>query len=214
MIKNTANGMIYIGQTKRSIQKRWYDHVSDSKKKNGDNFYYHCPLYEAIREYGANSFEIHVLEDNIPNELLDEKERYYIEKYHSCVSDPECCGYNIMLGGKNNSRMYDYKTDNISAMHKSGVTMREISEQYNIDRRTVYDILHREKTYDKSIVKSNMDSIKKGVIQIDPYTGEVVNVFKSRCEAARFIGASNHSKISEAANGKRHVAYGYIWKNC
>ena len=214
MITNTVNGMIYIGQTKRSIQRRWYDHVADSTKKNRNDFYYHCPLYEAIREYGADQFNICVIEDNVPDELLDDKERYYIDKYHSCVSDPECCGYNVMVGGRKNSKMSNYDIDAISSMHKSGETMIEIAERFGISRRTVYDILHHEGTYDKSIIKTNMESIKRGVAQIDPNTGKIINVFKSRSEAARFVGACNHSKICDAANGKIRLAYGYIWKNC
>lgn len=52
------------------------------------------PLYNAIRKYGKDSFSISILEDDIPQELLDEKEIYYIDKYSTFRE-----GYNNTVGG-------------------------------------------------------------------------------------------------------------------
>lgn len=212
-ITNKDNGMIYIGQTRRSLSRRWTEHCYDSNRKENGLWKYNYPLYEAIRKFGKETFSIELLEE-VDDLFADDCERKYIQYYHSAISDPNCHGYNMMIGGRKNSQMLKYNSDVIVSMHNDGNTMREIAEQNHINRRTVYDVLHRKEAYDSDIVHKNMESIKRGVVQIDPDTKEILNIFESRCAAARAVGAKNHCHISEAANGKKEMAHGYIWENC
>lgn len=51
----------------------------------------------------------------------------------------------------------------------------------------------------------------KRIYQIDPTTGEVLNVFDCLALAVEHIGRGSSGSLSECANGKRKTAYGYKW---
>lgn len=88
-ISNSINNKKYIGQTHYSIEKRWQEHRYDSHK----NRYVNRPLYNAIQKYGIKYFFIEQIEE-VPNEKLNERERYWIEYYDSYNN-----GYNATKGG-------------------------------------------------------------------------------------------------------------------
>ena len=54
-----------------------------------------CPIHRAIRKYGIENFTSEILEKNIPENLLDIREEYYIQKYDTFYQ-----GYNATLGGQ------------------------------------------------------------------------------------------------------------------
>lgn len=92
--KNKINGKIYIGQTKLSLEKRHQRHIKSMKDEN-ENTYFH----RALRKYGIDNFELTVIEDEVPIELLDEKEIYYIKHFDSFYTSNK--GYNMTKGGVN-----------------------------------------------------------------------------------------------------------------
>lgn len=61
-------------------------------------------------------------------------------------------------------------------------------------------------------IEKNMKSAKKKVSQIDIISKEVVAIFESTHEAARKMGRSDGSHISEVCNGIHETAYGFKWK--
>ena len=89
-ITNKINNKSYIGQTTQTLEKRWKKHLSQLN----DNTYFH----RAIKKYGANNFLKEILEDNIFNEKLDEREIYWIAKEGTYIDNG---GYNLTVGGKN-----------------------------------------------------------------------------------------------------------------
>ena len=94
IIKNNINNKVYVGQTIQGYKNRFWGHKHESKSIDR-------PLYRAFRKYGIENFHVELLEDNIPYELLDEREVYWIE-YYDCVNPK---GYNISLGG------FNYRTE-------------------------------------------------------------------------------------------------------
>ena len=86
-IINDINDKVYIGQTIQPLIKRWQSHIKDSKKV--DTYF-----YRAIRKYGIEHFLIEPIEKNIPNESLNDRERYWIQFYDSYHN-----GYNSTEGG-------------------------------------------------------------------------------------------------------------------
>ena len=90
-IKNKLNGKMYIGQTIHTLKYRMYRHVQKVKQNNP------CKLYQAIRKYGWENFEINVLCECSSKDELDEKETYYINYYDTYKN-----GYNMTLGGDSN----------------------------------------------------------------------------------------------------------------
>ena len=83
------DGKVYIGQTITGCtNRRW---------SNG-NGYKSQPVYKAIMRYGWDNIEHEIIEDGIPAELIDEREKYYIDLYDSFKN-----GYNS-LGTETKSR--------------------------------------------------------------------------------------------------------------
>lgn len=70
-ITNKINGKVYIGKTLNSIQKRWREHLIDSKKRRCEK----RPLYSAINKYGEENFEIEQIEE-CSHDILNERECY------------------------------------------------------------------------------------------------------------------------------------------
>lgn len=86
-IENKINGKFYIGKTSKTIDERWKRHKYDCNCKK-DN----TRLYNALRKYGYENFEIYVFEMlNEDHPRLNDRERYWIE-----VLEPE---YNMTKGG-------------------------------------------------------------------------------------------------------------------
>ena len=88
IIKNNVNDKVYIGQTIQGYKNRFYAHKHETKSIDR-------PLYRAFRKYGVDNFYVELLEDNIPYNMLDEREIYWID-YYDCVNPN---GYNISHGG-------------------------------------------------------------------------------------------------------------------
>lgn len=91
-ITNKINGKIYIGQSK-NIYKRWFSHKETRKREK----YKNVLLYKAMNKYGIENFDFEIIEI-CDEELLNEKEIFYIEKYGS-FSHGKNKGYNQTLGG-------------------------------------------------------------------------------------------------------------------
>lgn len=88
-ITNTITGKKYIGQTRRSIESRWKQHIKASTKV--DNY-----LYSAMRKYGIAAFTITELVSGIESvEELNNMERKFISEYNTFG-----LGYNLTDGGE------------------------------------------------------------------------------------------------------------------
>ena len=95
--KNTINGHMYIGQSVCNSTYVKYGRWGAYGQGYKANKYF----WNAIKKYGWENFEHGFFEDNIDNELLNEKEKYYIALYHTYQQDPEYQGgYNLTPGGE------------------------------------------------------------------------------------------------------------------
>ena len=86
ILKNKLNGKCYVGQTKKSFEKRFRQHQTS-------NSY----IGKALRKYGSENFEKLILE-NIDD--LNVKEVSCIQEYDSIYPN----GYNLTYGGQNGKR--------------------------------------------------------------------------------------------------------------
>lgn len=93
------NGKIYIGQTKRTPDARWKDHV-----KKAINFESNMHIYDEIRNNIDNldTFQMDIVEI-VDDNLLDEKEAFYIRQLNSLYPN----GLNIRQG-INLGKLYGY----------------------------------------------------------------------------------------------------------
>lgn len=85
-ITNLINGKVYIGQTNRP-HKRWIEH------KVRDTGY---PISNAIKKYGANSFEFKIIAITDQQSKIDECEKCFIKIFKANVKK---FGYNLTAGG-------------------------------------------------------------------------------------------------------------------
>ena len=82
-------GKRYVGQTTGCPDKRWKEHQKDAKNEAGFTF------HRAIRKYGANRFVSRVIENNIPEDQLAEREQHYINLWNTMAPN----GYNLREAG-------------------------------------------------------------------------------------------------------------------
>ena len=86
--RNLINHKVYIGKTKNTDNPnvRW---------SNG-NGYKHQPFYEDIIKYGWNNFEHIILEEDIPDNLIVQRENFWINYYNALNPN---IGYNQCYSG-------------------------------------------------------------------------------------------------------------------
>ena len=90
LIRNDVNDRVYVGQTKRSIEKRFQEHATATEANRG------CVLARAIQKYGADKFHVELLEEGFrTREELDAAEARYIEAFGCRAPN----GYNVAEGG-------------------------------------------------------------------------------------------------------------------
>jgi len=88
-ITNKENGLIYIGCTISSLDKRFKEHLSRCFSSN-----YKSKLYNSMKKYGQENFTIELIEECDFN-LIYETEKKYIDQYNSYNN-----GLNATIGGE------------------------------------------------------------------------------------------------------------------
>ena len=89
-IVNLINNKVYIGQTARTLEERYKEHLNHAKSHDRDGL-----LYKAMNKYGLENFKISMLEE-VDNNKLNEREIYYIALYKATQKR---FGYNMTEGG-------------------------------------------------------------------------------------------------------------------
>ena len=90
LLINKVNGHKYVGQTKRTVNTRWKQHIDEARRMSPK------PLHRAIRKHGAHQFMIKELCE-CPVEELDAKEQEFIERYGTFEDSAH---YNATSGGR------------------------------------------------------------------------------------------------------------------
>lgn len=189
IIRNDINSKVYIGQTFRSIEERWKEHLRSKCSKNES----HMLIKRAILKYGREHFTISKLEECDVSKL-NEREMYYIKLYNSYKE-----GYNMTIGGQESTKPLKLLNDEkeIISLYKEGFSLRTISKEYNVDKYTI-----------KHILEINNITIRK--VRVYKFTREdKLNILKdlntlSRKEILIKYNISA-SYLSQLINGKRRI---------
>ena len=196
-IYNDINNKIYIGKTNYLLEKRFQEHIRDSRKNQENR-----PLYNAMNKYGVEHFKIEQIEEcNV--QIADEREKYWIEFLQTFKY-----GYNATLGGDGKSYL-DYEL--IYATYLETNSVKETALIVSCDEKSVsiildiYGITKEDRIKNMALKKSNI------VAMIDKKTNKIIKVFNGTREAGRFLNKT-HQHIQEVCQGKRKSAYGYLWK--
>ena len=130
-ITNTLNDKVYIGQTIKTVQKRFTQHKNNSNKE----YFSQIVLYKAFNKYGIENFVCEEIEE-VPNDKLDEREKYWIEYYDSYFN-----GYNSTLGGRT-TQLYNWDTDDIIEKYMILKSARAVAKEIGCDHSTIDRILN------------------------------------------------------------------------
>lgn len=158
--KKSNQKIVYVGQSinleTRHKQHIYYDPFNINNKE------YDYPLSRGIRKYGAEEYELIILEDNLLQEQLNSREKYWIRFYDTCFN-----GYNQTIGGAYPAKpIFDEKTiDTVIEMLKDeSYSFQDIVDKTGVSMTHIYNINtgHRRKRDELiyPIRKSNVKGTK------------------------------------------------------
>lgn len=202
-ITNKINNKIYIGQTARDIDSRYYEH-----KKCAENTNTNQPLYNAMRKYGVEAFKVDLVEE-CDESMLNDREIYYIDKYDSYKN-----GYNATLGGDGRPTT-DYE-ELAKDFIATGQSMTAYAAEHGIKDTTIRNALRATDQLDeyKEIhPEYNPRFNTVAVNMLDKKTGKLIETFESISKALRFLDKDkDKGHIKAVCTGNRQTAYGYKWQ--
>ena len=209
-ITNTVNNKKYVGKTLHTVEKRFAEHKSDSKRRILER----RPLYKAMNKYGVDKFSILTLEEVDDNDLLEEREKYWIEKLNTYGR----FGYNATRGGDGKQRYNQRDWDEVIRLTKLGYNRENIIKLTGcginfITRVQKINHLSFHKTGARLIGRFSLD----GTQLLDSYVGSL-DAIKFLRESGIFNN-THHAKnksirysILRCCTGKLKSAYGFVWK--
>lgn len=181
-ITNKISGKCYIGQAV-DIRARLQDHVSSYKRGK------QVVLYEAIRKYGINNFEVTILviintfgktQDEIKKEL-NAQESFYINLYNSYKN-----GYNMTPGGDSGRLGFKHSEDTIKKLKEAHKNYKP-KRAFDVSRKTYcYDLLNKVFIEGESIA----DISHKTVVDYRSI-GQICNNINYK-QGGRFISAKRY----------------------
>lgn len=144
IIKNKINDKVYIGQTVQDVNTRFKQHLKPSITKTRGSY----KIYNAINKYGRDNFYFEILETNIPQNELDQKEIFYIEKHNSYKN-----GYNSNNGGNTRELCKIQDTAKLLKLFNANVSYNDIAKIFNVNKMTIQRTLHSLNKRKNRIVK-------------------------------------------------------------
>lgn len=205
-ITNDINDKVYVGKTEFSLEKRFREHCQDAIRRELEQ----RPLYSAMRKYGCDKFHISLIEEtDNPND----REVFWIQELNSYEM-----GYNATTGG-DGKKYLDY--EEIISMYQETQNCCEVARRLNVSPDSVRKILHANGIELKTSEDISRDNNTKHIEMINRKTKEVVQIFATYAEAARYVYQHNLSSsknikgiavhISGVCKGKRKTAYEHLW---
>ena len=181
IITNKNNDKVYIGQTSRTIEARWKEHLLSSQ----DEAKRHYKLYAAMNKYGVDSFSIGKIEQ-CESEKLNEREQYWINRFDSYAN-----GYNMTIGGDG---IQTVDTEKIQRLWDSGAAIVDISRETGYATSTVLQRLESHKTFSHEEAANRGVKLsakaKEKIIYVYNQNGEQIKKFSCAEDASEKIGES------------------------
>lgn len=208
LITNRVNGKRYVGVTCRGYLERFKEHIHDALSGST------LMLHSAIRKYGKENFDIILLETDITDDVICQREQYYINLYNTFYASG--IGYNMTQGGDGMSG-YKHTKEAKAKISKSleghvfpksrnlKIQSAMIGREYKPEWKKAlsesrlgrfkgvenpfYGKHHSDSTKNKV---SNANT-KHSVLQIDPVSHEVIQRFKNARCAGEWIVSNKYS---------------------
>ena len=190
-IINKINNKRYIGQTVKPVEKRFAQHKNNYTKP----YFSQLALYKAFNKYGIENFIFESIEE-VDNEHLDEREKYWIKYYNSYYD-----GYNSTIGGRL-VQLYDWDIDQIIDLYMQLRSARKVAAYLNCDHSTIDNILNSNKIprFTTGEQRGTTVIIKKGDIE---------KTFSSIVDCAKFLIENNYTQSKKINSVRTGIAEAY-----
>ena len=201
-ITNKINNKSYIGETTRTLQTRWNQHIKESfSQGHGYNYHLHC----AIRKYGIDNFSFEQIEE-CEDEMRFAREHYYIMFYNSLEPN----GYNLLVSGTGSVKV---PIEAILESWEEGLNTVEIGNKLGLHRQTVADHLKANNISQEEIMerqgKRTSERCSMPVLQYT-LTGEFIQEWPSASSVSK--EGFSQSMVSSVCRQMQITAHNYIWK--
>jgi hypothetical protein len=216
-IKNIINEKRYIGITRRPLNERLNQHVSDLNK--GLDFIF----YRAMRKYGISNF---ILEwstnflNQCNEEELQEIEKFYIEKYRTFIKFKDCKGYNMTLGCEGRTSngkkviQYDLNCNKI----KEYDTISEAARINDLSFQNISKCCHKKRKSTGKYMwlfvgdtpKKYKNKSQRTVYQWNIVTKELIRIHEGIMPIAKQLGI-NYTSIVNCCRKRGNIAAGFKW---
>ena len=97
LLTNKINGKRYVGLTKRTLEERWAQHVSNAKSNVRTS---RQLIVRAIKKYGDNNFTTEIIETCEDKKTMCLREIYWIDALKTRADMDGHHGYNLTDGGE------------------------------------------------------------------------------------------------------------------
>lgn len=225
---NKENNKSYIGQTIKDLNQR----ISEHKFRALHEKDFTNKFHNAIRKYGFEAFIWEILEqsDDWTDEILDQKETYYITLYNTVNN-----GYNILAGGQGSSEenrlnmAIHLGSKPFYAFNLKGellgefINKTDFARKYNIPVQRIVEMVQNKTLSSKGIIIIDKENysidllnyrlkhcIKKiPFIAINLITNETFGPFTNIEECKRNLNLPKNCHITEVLKGMRKTSNNY-----
>ena len=187
-IENQINHKVYIGQTIKSLNKRFSQHKNNYTKP----YFSQIHLYRAFKKYGIENFSFEKIEQ-VNDEDLDEREKYWIAYYNSYEN-----GYNSTLGGRD-IELYKWDYEQIKKLYDEYRSARKVAKIIGCDHSTIDNIINKMNWPRYSVSSQRLHRIV--LIKED-----TEYIFSSLEEAANWLIENKITKSTSVRNVRQQLA--------
>lgn len=207
----SPSGKMYVGQTTKKVFERMTQHRSIRGNRNSKS-----AIVESIRKYGFDAHFVEVIEDNIPNEFLNEREIYWIAELKTYAKKYPETGLNLTEGGDCRPTWKDDAKRVAKAKKRKGPNSPGWGKK--LSKESKRKIAEAVSKYNRENgVRPSEECIRKGrekhLVKTVVYdrNGDFVGEYPSILAASKSLGLDRKCAI-DALNGIQKHTKGYFFR--
>jgi len=206
---SNPNGRIYVGQTTKSAEQRIIQYRS-KRKKYGKSL-----VLRSIAKYGWDAHIFEVIEDNVPKELLNEREIYWVKELKTYAAE-NLDGMNLTRGGDYRESWKNDKTRVERAKQRRGEKApswgKKMSEE--VKKKISKSVSeHNKKVGKKPSIECHKKAKEARCVPVVVYdkNGNFISEYPYMKYAADVLGVDRKC-VNNVVLGKQNHAKGYIFR--
>lgn len=211
-ITNKINQKSYIGST-NNFERRMMEHKQASISSSNPSYNY--PLQKSMRKYGLDNFSFEIIESNIPEDKIAEREKYYINFYNTLTNTGN--GYNqtiytdcALRDPQTHQKQIEQLSQPVALVDKNNNIIQTF---YSINEASRYEGFDNGASSIKSVCDGDMYSIHNHIYRYIKNNEIVVPILRTRPRYKAICGISIYNKndivfydsVSDAARQEKIV---------